>query len=138
MEGCPTVSIDSCAGMRALVIHMIDVHNCRRLVFIRGPENHHYAQERYHAYLDVLQERGIPFDAMLVTRPVNWKARAKATQILLDERELRPRIDFDAVVAASDRLAYSALQTLQARGIRVPGDVAAVGFNDSRESRLTT
>ena len=138
MEGCPTVSIDSYAGMRALVIHMVETHGCRRLAFIRGPENHYYAQERYHAYLDVLQEQGIPFDAALVTRPVDWKAGAEAALILLDERGLRPRIDFDAVVAASDRLAYSALQTLQAHGIRVPGDVAAVGFNDSRESQLTT
>jgi signal transduction histidine kinase/DNA-binding LacI/PurR family transcriptional regulator/AraC-like DNA-binding protein len=137
MEGCPTVSIDSYAGMRALVIHMIEVHGCRRLAFVRGPENHHYAQERYHAYLDVLQERGIPFNAALVTRPVDWKAGAEAAQMLLDERRLRPQVDFDAVVAASDRLAYSALQTLQARGIRVPEDIAAVGFNDSRESQLT-
>ncbi|MBN1979079.1 MAG: substrate-binding domain-containing protein [Anaerolineae bacterium] len=137
MAGCPTVSIDSYAGMRALVIHMIEVHGCRRLAFVRGPENHYYAQERYQAYRDVLQERGIPFDAALVTRPVDWKAGAEAAQILLDERGLRPRIDFDAVVAASDRLAYGALQTLQARGIRVPDDMAAVGFNDSRESQLT-
>jgi signal transduction histidine kinase/DNA-binding LacI/PurR family transcriptional regulator/AraC-like DNA-binding protein len=137
MKGCPTISIDSYAGMRTLIIHVIDVHGCRRLAFIRGPENHYYAQERYHAYLDVLQERDIDFDAALVTRPVDWKAGAKAAQMLLDERRLRPLIDFDAVVAASDRLAYSALQTLQARGIRVPGDVAAVGFNDSRESQLT-
>jgi signal transduction histidine kinase/DNA-binding LacI/PurR family transcriptional regulator/AraC-like DNA-binding protein len=138
MEECPTVSIDSYAGMRALVIHMIEAHDCRRLAFVRGPENHYYAQERYHAYLDVLQERGIPFDAALVAPPVDWKAGAKAARMLLDERGLRPRTDFDVVVAASDRLAYGALQTLQARGIRVPGDVAAVGFNDSRESQLTT
>jgi signal transduction histidine kinase/DNA-binding LacI/PurR family transcriptional regulator/AraC-like DNA-binding protein len=137
MEGCPTVSIDSYTGMRALIIHMIEAHDCRRLAFVRGPENHYYAQERYQAYKDVLQERGIPFDTALVSRPVDWKAGAEAAQMLLDERGLRPRIDFDAVVAASDRLAYGALQTLQARGIRIPDDVAAVGFNDSRESQLT-
>jgi DNA-binding LacI/PurR family transcriptional regulator len=70
IEGCPTVSIDSYAGMRALVVHLIEVHGCRRLAFVREPENHYYAQERYHAYLDVLREQGIPFDAALVTRPV--------------------------------------------------------------------
>jgi DNA-binding LacI/PurR family transcriptional regulator len=138
MEGCPTVSLDSCVGMRALVNHLIEVHGCRRLAFVRGPENHYYAQERYQAYLDVLQERGIPFDSALVTRPVDWKAGAEAARILLDERGLRPRVGFDAIVAASDRLAYGALEVLQARGIRVPGDVAAVGFNNSRESQLTT
>lgn len=90
------------------------------LAFVRGPENHYYAQERYNAYLDVLREQGTPFDAALVTRPVDWKAGAKAAQMLLDEQKLRPRIDFDAVVAASDRLAYGALQTLQARWLPYP------------------
>jgi signal transduction histidine kinase/DNA-binding LacI/PurR family transcriptional regulator/AraC-like DNA-binding protein len=137
MEGIPTLLINSYEGMRALVIHLIEVHGCRRLAFIRGPESHYYAQERYRAYQDVLRERGIPFDSALVTQPVHWEAGAEAVQFLLDERELRPGVDFDAIVAVSDLLALDALKTLQARGIRVPSDVAIVGFNDSTEGQLT-
>lgn len=41
-------------------------------------------------------------------------------------------------MAASDLFALSALQTLQARGVRVPRDIAVAGFNDSMEGRCAT
>lgn len=138
MVGIPTLLVDSYQGMRAAIVHLIEVHGYRRLVFIRGPESHYYAQERYRAYTDLLQEYGIPFDPNLVTRPVHWEAGIEAMHMLLDERRLCPKIDFDAVVAVSDLLALAAIKTLQARGVQVPGDVAVVGFNDSAEGRLTT
>jgi signal transduction histidine kinase/DNA-binding LacI/PurR family transcriptional regulator/AraC-like DNA-binding protein len=138
MDGIPALSVNSYEGMRVLMAHLIEAHGFRRLAFIRGPEGHYYAQERYRAYTDTLQQNGIAFAPDLVTRPVQWDAGAEAVQMLLDERKLRPQVDFEAVVAVSDLLALGAIKTLQARGIQVPGDVAVVGFNDSVEGRLTT
>jgi ABC-type sugar transport system substrate-binding protein len=67
---------------------------------------------------------------------MNWEKGAEAMQVLLDERHLEPRNDFQAVVAVSDLLAIGALRVLVERGIRVPGDVAIAGFNDIEEGRL--
>lgn len=138
MEGMPTVSLDSYFGMRALLAHLIEEHGFKRLAFIRGPEEHYYAQERYRAYLDALQTFGLPQIPELVTRPLRWEAGAEAIELLLDERELIPGRDFDAVVAVSDMMAIWAMKTLQARGFDVPGDVAVTGFNNSMEERLAT
>jgi signal transduction histidine kinase/DNA-binding LacI/PurR family transcriptional regulator/AraC-like DNA-binding protein len=138
MQGVPTLSVDSYQGMRAAIVHLIEQHGYRRLAFIRGPASHVYAQERYRAYTDVLQEYGIPFAPDLVTRPVHWEAGAEAIQMILDESKQRPGVDFQAVVAVSDLLALGAMRALQARGIQVPRDVAVVGFNDSMEGRLVT
>jgi signal transduction histidine kinase/DNA-binding LacI/PurR family transcriptional regulator/AraC-like DNA-binding protein/CheY-like chemotaxis protein len=138
MEGMPTVSLDSYLGMRSLLAHLIEQHNYRRLAFIRGPEEHVYAQERYHAYSDSLQAYNLPLIPELVTRPLPWESGTEAVQILLDERGLIPGTDFQAVVASSDMMALRALKTLQARGFRVPGDVAVTGFNNSTEERLAT
>jgi DNA-binding LacI/PurR family transcriptional regulator len=138
MEGMPTVSVDSYLGMRALLTHLIEGHGFRRLAFIRGPEEHFYAQERYRAYLDSLQAFNLPLVPELVTRPIPWEAGAEAIAILLDERGLKPGVDFDAVVAVSDMLAIWAMKTLQARGFEVPADVAVTGFNNSIEERLAT
>jgi len=138
MEGTPTVSVDSYLGMRALLTHLIEEHGFKRLAFIRGPEEHYYAQERYRAYLDSLQALGLPLDPKLVTRPLPWEAGAEAIGILLDERGLKPGKDFDAVVAVSDMMAIWAMKTLQTRGFEVPKDVAVTGFNNSREERLST
>ncbi|HTP07697.1 MAG TPA: substrate-binding domain-containing protein, partial [Anaerolineae bacterium] len=115
VEGVPTVAIDSYIGMREAVVHLIEVHGLRKLAFMRGPANHFFAQERYRAYTDVLKEYGIPFVPELVTSPLTWAAGADAAQQLLDEAQLRPGIDVEAVVAVSDLMALSAMRVFQAR-----------------------
>jgi signal transduction histidine kinase/DNA-binding LacI/PurR family transcriptional regulator/AraC-like DNA-binding protein len=130
------VSIDGYQGMRALVFHLVDVHDYRRVALIRGPEGHPYALERYHAYLDALKTRGLSPDPALITPTMNWEKGAEAMRVLLDERQLKPGLDFQAVVAVSDLLAIGALNMMAERGIRVPADVAVVGFNDIEEGRL--
>ncbi|HJR79330.1 MAG TPA: substrate-binding domain-containing protein [Anaerolineales bacterium] len=138
MEGMPTVSVDSYLGMRALLAHLIEHHGFRRLAFIRGPEEHYYAQERYRAYLDSLQAFNLPLIPELITRPLPWESGVEAIEILLDERGLRPGKDFDAIVAISDMMALWAMKTLQGRSFEVPADVAVTGFNNSIEERLAT
>jgi len=138
MEGTPTVSVDSYLGMRSLLAHLIEEHGFKRLAFIRGPEEHYYAQERYRAYLDSLQTFNLPLNPKLITRPLPWEAGSEAIELLLDERRLKPGEDFDAVVAVSDMMAIWAMKTLQSRGFEVPKDVAVTGFNNSMEERLAT
>jgi DNA-binding LacI/PurR family transcriptional regulator len=89
MEGMQTVSLDNYLGMRSLLAHLIEAHGYRRLAFIRGPEEHYYAQERYRAYLDSLHAYNLPLVPELVTRPLSWESGAEAVQILLDERSLK-------------------------------------------------
>lgn len=138
MERLPTVGQDSYHGMRELLNHLIKVHGFTKLAFIRGPEEHYYAKERYRAYLDTLLANNIPFEANLVTRPLLWESGAEAIQILLDERKLIPGKDFQAVIAVSDMLAIWASKSLQSRGYDVPRDIAVTGFNNSIEERLAT
>ena len=140
VPGIPSAMLDSYQGMRELLVHLIEGHGYRRLAFIRGPETHYSAQERYRAYLDTLQAYGIPFDPHLVSAEWGWTAETgrEAVRLFLDERRLRPGHDLHAVVAASDTQALAALQAFQARGIRVPQDVALAGVNDNRAGRVAT
>ncbi len=134
----PHVTMNSYQGMQAIVRHLIQTHGLRRLAFVRGPENHYYAQERYRAYVETLQELGLPVDSRLVTPPLPWEAGDVAIRILLDEHKLRPGNDLQAIVTVSDLAALNALKTLQTRGIQVPDDLALTGFNDLAEGRWTT
>ena len=129
----PYVPLDNYQGMREAMVHLVEVHGYRRIVFLCGPEANPYAQERYRAYTDVLKEYGLPFDPNLVTPPRDWNE--PAIQVLLGERKLRPSVDFEAIVAANDWMALNALRKLQAQGVRIPGDVAIVGFNDYSEGQ---
>jgi DNA-binding LacI/PurR family transcriptional regulator/anti-anti-sigma regulatory factor len=131
LKGFPSVVVDNYQGMRDAVLHLIEAHGYRRIAFIRGPAGHPEAEERYRAYADALAEYDVPLDPTLVA-PGDFKRDegAKAIDLLLDQREA----SFEAVVAANDVSAFGALEALRTRGIRVPDDVAIVGFDDTEES----
>jgi signal transduction histidine kinase/DNA-binding LacI/PurR family transcriptional regulator/DNA-binding response OmpR family regulator len=126
LDGIPGVTVDNYHGMHDVVTHLVSVHNRRRIAFIRGQANHQEAYDRYQAYLDVLKEHQIPFDPDLVYQgDFKESGGVSGVKTLLDERH----VTFDALVAASDNMAIGALKTLQARGLRVPGEVAIAGLN---------
>lgn len=135
LPGIPSVVVDNYQGMREVVTHLVETHGYRRIAFIRGPENHQEANLRYRAYSDVLAEHGIPLDLDLVA-PGNFRKSGgiAAIELLLGRR----RINFEALVGASDSMVIAAMEALQARGIRVPDDVAVAGLNDEVESRVIT
>ena len=136
LENTPSIILDSYQGMREALTHLITIHKRRRLVFIRGPEGHRDAEERYRAYGDVLREYGLPFVSELVSPPYKWFDSGGKTMMnsLLDQYPM----SFDAVVGVNDSAAVEALEVLQARGIRVPEDVSIVGFDNTPLSRVVT
>jgi DNA-binding LacI/PurR family transcriptional regulator len=125
--------------MYAAVDHLITEHGYRRIAFIQGSENSQEAKIRYRAYTDALTENAIAFDPMLVA-PGNFRPPAgeDAVRLFVDKRQLRPGRDFEAIVAANDSMAFTALEVLQARGFTVPHDVAVIGFDDTEEARSAT
>jgi DNA-binding LacI/PurR family transcriptional regulator/anti-anti-sigma regulatory factor len=139
VPGRPVVTADDCQGMQEAVAHLIETHGCRRIAFVRALSSHHLAEERYRAYLETLAHHRIPFDPALVTPAWQWakESGGRAVALFLDERGLRPRRDLDAIVSASDLMALGALEALQNRDIRVPQDLALVGFNDSVDAQYT-
>jgi methyl-accepting chemotaxis protein len=140
VDGFPCLLIDGYTGMRSAITHLIETHGCRQIAFIRGPEGHSQAQERYRAYIETLKAHGLPVDSRLITTPHHWDAQSgkEAMLLLLDERKLRPQIDLRAIAAASDVLLIGALLVLHNRGIEIPEDVRAVGFNNSTQGHVHT
>jgi DNA-binding LacI/PurR family transcriptional regulator/GAF domain-containing protein len=131
-EGVHSVVASNYDGMREVILHLIEAHGCRRNVFIRGPEGHPEAKDRYRAYVDALAEHDIPLDPELVFfGDFESTTSAEAIAKLLDARG----VDFDAVAAADDSMAWAAIEVLKARGVRVPEDVVVVGFDDEEASR---
>lgn len=137
IRGIPSVVTDTRKGMRALIEHMIERHQRRRIVFIRGPLHHLESEERFLAYQETLQQYGIPFDAALVYQDSQWGkiVGVEAMHALLSARGLRPGVDFDAVIGSEIDYAVGALQTLQGSGVCIPDEVAVAGFNDHLDAQ---
>lgn len=132
------VDFDAYNGMKILVQHFIRSHGSRRIAFLRGPESHVSAGERYKAFLDVLEEENLLFDGYekLITDPFLWSEGEKAIIQLYEERHLVPGQDYDTLIGSSDLMLFSAVRYLQRYGFRIPKDVRVAAFNDSTESRI--
>jgi LacI family transcriptional regulator len=95
-------------------------------VHILGPREHADARERKEGYRRALKEAGIAYDPTLVVQgDFNEASGLKAVSHLIESR-----IDFSAIFAANDQTAYGAALGLYRRNLRIPDDVALVGFDD--------
>jgi DNA-binding LacI/PurR family transcriptional regulator len=72
LPGIPCVFMDNYQAMYNAMVHLIDIHQHTRIVFIRGPKGSLIANERYRAYTDALHDHGIPFDPALVESADYW------------------------------------------------------------------
>jgi LacI family transcriptional regulator len=139
LASIPSLISDGYQGQYAVVKHLIEEHQCRRIACFRRPEGHSDLDIRYQAYVDALETYGLDFDPNLVVSGPFGSPNTvyQAIHTLLDERQLRPGIEFDALVAFDDKAGYYALDALQQRGIQVPDDVALTGSGD-RMGRFAT
>lgn len=132
------IQFDAYTGMKELVHHFIKVHGSRRIAFLRGPQTHVSACERYRAFLDALEEEDLVTDdySKLITDPFLWTEGEEAIIQLYESRKLIPGQDYDTLIGSSDMMLFSAVRYLQKFGFRIPQDVKVAAFNDSAESRI--
>ncbi|WP_191014239.1 substrate-binding domain-containing protein [Treponema zioleckii] len=136
----PYVKFDAYSGMKELVRHFVKVHGARRIAFVRGPENHTSAEERFRAYQDVMREEGLDTEEnqKLISGCVSWYCGEQGIIQLCEERGLVPGKDFDALIASSDMMAFACEKWLRKRGYQIPKHLLLGGFNDTVESRISS
>ena len=132
--GYPAVRLDNPAGARAVAEHFVALGR-KRIVHIAGAAGNIEAQERADAFCSALEPlSGVSVE--LVQGDFSEQSGEAAIEALLKSGQ-----EFDAVFAANDMMAIGALQALRRAGLRVPEDVALVGFDDvplARHLGLTT
>ena len=120
------VSADNWSGAHALVEHLVVDHGRRRLFHIGGPATAPDATERRLAMAAVIEANpGTALTGSFTGLFSVMSGREGTLAMLAAGGELP-----DALVCANDQMAIGALRTLTERGIRVPDDIAVVGFDD--------
>jgi DNA-binding LacI/PurR family transcriptional regulator len=124
------VAIDNVGAARTAVDHLVGMGR-RRIAAIGQNVRRGTAALRLVGYRESLAAAGLPLDETLVAPVANYHRRdgAGAMAALLD----RPDPP-DAVFCFNDLLAIGALRAAAERGVRVPADLAVVGFDDTEES----
>jgi LacI family transcriptional regulator len=119
------VDIDNRAAARTAVAHLLG-HGRRRVATLTGPAHLAHALDRTAGYADALAQAGIPYDPALVADGEFVQSGGyRAMREMLAALAQPP----DALFAASDAIAAGALQALREAGLRVPEDVALIGFD---------
>ncbi|HEV8693307.1 MAG TPA: substrate-binding domain-containing protein, partial [Lysobacter sp.] len=132
----PSVTVENKAATENLINHLILEHGKRRIVLMRGPVHQEDSYWREIGYRSALEANGIPFDESLVLS--GEFERELAYQSLREFLGNGKELAFDAVFAGDDDAAVGVINALTEHGLRVPEDVAVVGFDDLRLSAFLT
>lgn len=126
------VGIDNVAAARVATEHLLALGR-RRVGFVGASqsEHAHMADLRLDGFRAALRAAGLPVHRSLVQRVSGYHRRDGAEAM---SRMLAGATVPDAVFCANDLLAQGALHALRAAGLRVPQDVAVVGFDDIDEA----
>ncbi len=126
-----TVVVNNRQGARAMTNHLIDLGH-RRIGLICGPDSLSTSTERASGYRSALREAGLPVDPSLIVMdaPNRQAGYARARDLL----SLDPLPT--ALFAANNQLALGAIEFVREQGLRIPGDVAVVGFDDAPWAKL--
>lgn len=112
--------------------HLIETGS-RRIAFIGGPNHLDMVKRRKHGYLEALKENRIPIDrSLVVCEKIDFQWALEVTERLLQEN--RP----DAILAFNDIITFAAFTAIKEQGLRIPEDVALIGFTDDVHAEYVT
>jgi signal transduction histidine kinase len=127
---CWVIQEDSFHGGEIITQHLLD-HGRKRIAYV-GCFELYDMLKRFEGYKEALNKNDIPFDPGLVikTDDAIYESGRKAMQDVL-----KRGCSFSAVFAANDFLAFAVIDSLSEAGLRVPEDVAVMGYDDNLKAK---
>ncbi|HEY9088432.1 MAG TPA: LacI family DNA-binding transcriptional regulator [Anaerolineaceae bacterium] len=128
-----TISVDNVGGAQKATQHLLSCGR-RHVGLITGPLEWLEARQRKQGWESALRSQGIQITSQKWTSG-NWSAASGETAFA-ELVQKYPRMD--AVFTSNDQMAFGALHYAHSHNIRVPEDIAIIGFDDLRESAYLT
>jgi len=128
-----TIGSDNFGAGKLAGAHLIE-QGRSKLAFL-GHADDHYPEfaQRYRGMCAAMEEKGLTADAALQRDAITTEEAGQAAmQSLIDSG-----VPFDGIFAASDLIAIGAMRALARAGLKIPEDVALIGFDDIPAASLT-
>ena len=123
---CSKVIIDNKVAAKEAVVHLIK-SGARNIALLSGPEHLQISKERKAGYEEALEDYNLPVKPENVLNcDFSLKNVAGNIETFWNGLTKKP----DGIFAVSDRIAFTAIHRLKLLGLKVPDDVAIIGFND--------
>lgn len=127
----PCVVVDDYFGAFQAVEHLI-LNGSKRIAHITGPESLQLTHNRMNGYIDALKKYELPYEESLIVHGDFTIGNARECTKRLLSHPAPP----DAIFAVNDQSAFGAMFELKAQGLRIPDDVAVVGFTNEPLTEL--
>ncbi|HDJ33990.1 MAG TPA: LacI family transcriptional regulator [Bacteroidetes bacterium] len=125
------VVVDDYFGAFRAVEHLIKM-GCRRIAHFGSTQLLTIAQQRLNGYISALNENGMEVEDELIIQCDTLPQALKMTGKVLDLPDPP-----DAIFAINDLTAAGAMKVIKERGLRIPEDIAIVGFTNGQIAHLT-
>ena len=125
----PSVGTDHRVGAEEAVRHLIELGH-RDIAHISGPLAYKVSRDRQIGYLEALHKEDIEIPPAFVLEG-DFKP---SSGVVCGHRLLEARHRPSAIFAANDEMAYGVMQAADDLGLRIPDDLAVVGFDDIASS----
>lgn len=127
------IGIDDYKSSHIIVEHLVN-QNCKRIAHIAGFKRTRIYNNRIRGYIDALKKHNLPLDdELLIESSLTTEDGREKMQQLLNLKN-RP----DAVYVAGDYAALGALQVLNENNIKIPQEIALVGFGNEPFTDMVT
>jgi len=129
-ETGPAIIYDNEKGIRQAIAHLVD-HGHRQIAYIAGdPDDAGDSQERLNAFLSAVSDLNLAADSRLIEPGKHSHSGGYAAMWKI----IQSGVPFTAVQASDDVSAIGAMKALREAGLRVPQDVAVIGFDDQQDA----
>lgn len=126
-----SVTVDGSEAAQNITRHFYE-NGCRRIAYISGPDHLNISKHRKEGYLKGLAECSLEFNPdLLVESNLNAEDAELATRKLLGLKQIP-----DAIFGINDTVAFAAMKEIKKHKLRIPEDVALVGFTDEFHSTV--
>lgn len=130
-ENCTNILIDNRKAAYEATKHLIE-QGCKRIVHITAPPKQNVYIDRLKGYKQALAEHKIKFkDEDVIIGNLSMDAGNAAAETILKMKPMP-----DGVFAANDNAAVGCMLALKQNGIKIPDDIAFVGFNNDPVSKV--
>lgn len=111
-------------AMEFIVRHLVEDHGIRKINFIGGFPGNLQTEERLAAYKKVLTQNGIPIEEKRIFYGEFWKKAYDCTEEIINSGDIP-----EAIVCASDTMAFFCMDSLKEHGYKIPDDIIVTGFD---------